>query len=246
MRRVNQGVRTSTGDCAFHVALSLAPNESSKIHQEIAYDPTTCQLLEEVGTPTPGGESLGGVLDDDGTVEHWVGDQEENSGPLQRRIEGQYDSGQLPPPYPPGGVQTSRGYLRSITKDLCPVPCATVTEVKSTVTWDWDGSSAVFVSASLYRNHLNLTGWDWDSGYYAESHGSYGGYTYAYESSQHHFSNASFPACFGSRVHVYYSPQTVYGYKSGYLSGEVWRTKSGPACKDLLSFPAIELARTLN
>ena len=42
---------------------------------------------------------------------------------------------------------------------------------------------------------------------------------------------------------VYYSPMTIYGYKSGYLVGEVWRTKSGD-CVDLLDFPDVTLQRT--
>lgn len=43
-----------------------------------------------------------------------------------------------------------------------------------------------------------------------------------------------------------YYDQRIYGMDDGYLIGAVWRTKSGPACQDLLSFPPIELARTMN
>lgn len=123
---------------------------------------------------------------------------------------------------------------------------ADVNSVKSEITWDWDGANALYTTTSLTRAWLNGTGWDYNSSYSSVSYGNFNNYEYAYNSSYTHFRNSSFPACFGSWVNVYYAPQTVYGYKSGYLAGEVWRTKSGASCQSLISFPTVQLARTQN
>ena len=126
--------------------------------------------------------------------------------------------------------------MRARTEDP---PNLDVNNIEQWLTWIWDGSNALEDSGSYNWEWLTLTGWSRYS--HSDSHGNYG-YQYTYQQTYTTFKNTLFWNPFAD-TWVYYSPMTIYGYKPGYLAGEVWRTKSGD-CVDLLDFPDVTLQRT--
>ncbi len=147
-----------------------------------------------------------------------------------------YDS---PPPIPPAtygpGLKITTGYMSARTEDP---PNLDVNKIEQWLTWIWDGANAIEDSGTIHWESYFLTGWSRYS--HSDSHGTYG-YQYTYQQTYTTFKNTFFcnPT---ADTWVHYSPMTIYGYASGYLAGEVWRTKSGD-CEGLLDFPDVTLQR---
>lgn len=150
-----QGVRTPQGNCLFNYQLALAPNEKQVVHEELAYDPDTCQTLVQIGRDDSNTDRHTAAT---GTTvrEEYPADVADNDGPgVTRRLSPQYDGGSLPPPYT-GGVITSKGTMYSYTKDPCPIPCITVNSVERQIESDWDGANAVYVNTIEWYNWYKL------------------------------------------------------------------------------------------
>lgn len=154
-RIIRQGERTPNGGCAFSGERSLAPGESIT-EIEIAYDPSTCRSLFEVGVLVGGAEGLDDSEDSDSATET-ASTSAESDGLFAVAALGRFAAYQWS-----WFDEPARWIQGCDVEDPCP-PLPPVNTVRNGIEWSPDGACAVApgtIGTMDFRiTWLVLTGW---------------------------------------------------------------------------------------
>lgn len=216
------GTKRPDGSCVLAGTITLPHGQNAIVQRVVALNPATCEQRIVTGTPTAEYQQK---LD---SKEGLKGTSSSASPPSA----GDSHS----PPKNVGGVQ-SEGFLRTYIQDP---PNITVSSVRDTTEWVWDGNSVVGINGAYEYNWFWPTSWSLDDSNWENS------YDPNYQtrvSSWVLFLNRYF--CANSWTYSDYDRNTVNGRKNGDLVGE-WRAWSyGSTCAGWLTTET-ELERTKN
>lgn len=221
------GRRDRTGNCGIDQRVTLRPGQTAVEGREIAVNPTTCQMIFEVGTPSPNEITQSGL-------QSRSGGGQSNFGSGQS-ISGSADRGTLPALRAAATVH-SAGYWQTWYRDPVYI---TVNSVLDETDWNWNGAS---VLPPVYGNYslswFTPSGWQLISNNWTNIYNS--SYSESYSYVLYH--NPGF--CLGNYTDANYEPNLVAGEANGTLFGYTFSVLSG-YCTYLLSFQ-YKIVRTLN
>lgn len=185
---ISRGHRSPDGTCRFPIPrLELAPEETAIVAYKRSANFNDCTAVFDVGEPTDTDMPHGGETLTVATHPH--------GKPQTSDVSAQ---------------ATSSGYYRAYWHDPIHAP---LNEVKSNITWNWNGSCVTSASGSADYWHLFVSGWTRTSNGVWQTNGCSSTGIYADAT----FSNSLF--CNGVTVTTMYDNVSVYGHANGAISG---------------------------